>query len=380
MKICMAAPYEIKNPRSWSGTPLSLYHHISKLNDDVYTLNLSQLHTPLSQNLNTLKFLDAKAFLKDRQIRSKLGPASMNPLNSKLYSSFVKDNDFDAIIQFGGFKQKNCNTPYYVYTDASHDLKLRFYRENGKLPFNCSNENIEDIKRGADYVREIYQKADGVFCMSQWLAQSMEQDTGVDRSKIHVTYAGPNWHGVDFLQHSHKEISGKNEFHLVLVGVDYYLKGIDVTIKAVNMLNEMSNSKFYLHVCGVKEIYDESQWVINHSFLNKEQLVKVLESCDLFVLPSRFDCFGISFIEAMYCGLPCVGRRLCAMPEIIDEGENGELVESDNPKELADKIYTILSNEEKYKSYSQSALKKAYKFDWDKISSDITKIISKSSK
>ena len=62
----------------------------------------------------------------------------------------------------------------------------------------------------------------------------------------------------------------------------------------------------------------------------------------------------------------CVGRARCAMPEIIDEGENGELVHSSDPVELAEKISRICEDPALYAAYSQSAMRKAEQFTWDK--------------
>ena len=55
-----------------------------------------------------------------------------------------------------------------------------------------------------------------------------------------------------------------------------------------------------------------------------------------FVMPSRYEPFGIVFLEAMAYWLPCVGSRTCAMPEIIDEGVTGLLAEPDDVDSLAD--------------------------------------------
>ena len=96
--------------------------------------------------------------------------------------------------------------------------------------------------------------------------------------------------------------------------------------------------------------------------------------CDLFVLPSRFDCFGIAFVEAMTFGLPCIGRKICAMPEIIDEGINGELVTSDDSEELASLIEKICVGDT-YRLYSEKAIEKAKKFTWQNVCSDMLKII-----
>ncbi len=380
MRICMAAPYDIKNARSWSGTPLSLYSELNSYDDnDITTLNISQYHNAFNIRLNALKHCDLKESFKSRSLVSKLGPSAMNPLNSKLLFEHCNKKDFDVLLEFGGFQPKDSLPPYYVYTDSSHDLKLDYFNQYGYMPFGSENDSLESVKRAADSVRKIFQNAQGVFCMSQWLADSMVNTTGVSPDKVHTVYAGANWHGVQLSKTQHsKDIDNKTEIHLLLVGVLYKLKGVDLAVDAVNLLNKESDKTYYLHVCGLNEsdLHTECDYIINHGFVGKQNLTDILQQCDLFVLPSRFDCFGIAFVEAMTFGLPCIGRKICAMPEIIDEGVNGELITSDDPKELAELISKICSDSSLYASYSASALEKSKRFNWATVAGDIVNVIT----
>ena len=368
MKICMASPYDVTDPLSWSGTPLSVYRTMScQPGVEVTPLNLSAFHTPQNERANLLRHLDVKQLLKTRAPASRLGPAAMNPLNSRILNEQVSAGDYDALFEFGGFRQLGDLPPYFVYTDASHDLTLDFYEKNGVLPYPSRGRTVEEYRRAADYVGEIYRQAAGVLCMSGWLAECMVRRTGVSRDKVHVVYAGANWHGVTLPKNiPSKEIGDKKTIHLLLVGVDFGLKGVELVMDAVKALNRQSDRTYIFHVCGIREDFEHDEHVISHGFISKQELIGFLQSCDLFVLPSHYDCFGISFVEAMTFGLPCVGRARCAMPEIIDEGENGELVRSSDPAELAEKIGRICESPALYAAYSRSAQQKAAQFTWEK--------------
>ena len=88
-----------------------------------------------------------------------------------------------------------------------------------------------------------------------------------------------------------------------------------------------------------------------------------------------FDCFGIAFVEAMTFGLPCIGRNICAMPEIIDEGINGELIRDDDPSVLAALIDKICSDTDLYRRYSASAIEKSKKFTWEAVCARIMEVL-----
>lgn len=67
------------------------------------------------------------------------------------------------------------------------------------------------------------------------------------------------------------------------------------------------------------------------------------DRADVFVLPTLYEPFGIAYCEAMARGLPCVGTRVCAVPEIIAEGVSGELVPPGQAEPLAAALHALLS-------------------------------------
>ena len=69
-----------------------------------------------------------------------------------------------------------------------------------------------------------------------------------------------------------------------------------------------------------------------------------LESLDIFVLPSRWEGFGIVLLEAGLSGLPVIASRIDGIAEIIKDGENGILFEPGNVAELAEKLKKLLAD------------------------------------
>jgi len=67
------------------------------------------------------------------------------------------------------------------------------------------------------------------------------------------------------------------------------------------------------------------------------------------------EAFGLVLPEAMACGVPVIGARAGAIPEVVKDGETGLLVKPLDPVSLADGIETLARNPERRKKMSQQA-------------------------
>jgi glycosyltransferase involved in cell wall biosynthesis len=82
-------------------------------------------------------------------------------------------------------------------------------------------------------------------------------------------------------------------------------------------------------------------------FLGQRQdLPKLLASCDLFVLPSLYEGLPLSVLEAMAAGKPVVATAIGGTDEAVIHGETGLLVPPQKPSELANAIRTMLSDKD----------------------------------
>ena len=98
-----------------------------------------------------------------------------------------------------------------------------------------------------------------------------------------------------------------------------------------------------------------------------------MNACDVFVLPSLRESFGVVQIEAMTCGKPVVATYNGGSEEIITSEDYGLLCEPANPEELAEKILIALDKEWDSDCVSDYAKK----FDWKKIGGEIMQVYKK---
>ncbi len=80
-------------------------------------------------------------------------------------------------------------------------------------------------------------------------------------------------------------------------------------------------------------------------FLGKHAAVEeLLACCDLFLLPSESESFGLAALEAMACGAPVVATRVGGLPEVVDEGESGFLLPLGDVEGMTEASLRILSD------------------------------------
>ena len=72
--------------------------------------------------------------------------------------------------------------------------------------------------------------------------------------------------------------------------------------------------------------------------LPRDALVAHYARADIFVAPSRYESFGLIFLEAMMHGAACVGTRAGGIPEVVEHGTTGLLVPPEDPAALADAL------------------------------------------
>lgn len=143
-------------------------------------------------------------------------------------------------------------------------------------------------------------------------------------------------------------------------------KGLDTLIKAATFLPKnvkiilkggITDRAYLLMLrCLIKELGLDDRVTIITTSVDYDALVEFYNSATLFVFPTRDDCLGVVVLEALHCGLPVVASSVGGIPDMIEDGVNGMLVDVDDPRDLASKIKLLLDDNQLRRKLSENSI------------------------
>jgi N-acetyl-alpha-D-glucosaminyl L-malate synthase BshA len=211
---------------------------------------------------------------------------------------------------------------------------------------------------------------------------------GIDEKKIRVIH---NWLGPE--KYKLPDGSTKKEIrkslgwdtNIVLTSRRLVKKnGVDLLIRAMNELKPGADVRLVIIGDGPEkeDLIAQADAVKAHNidfvdFTDFQTYIKMLNACDVYVVPSRWEGFGMVVLEAWAAGVPVVGTRVGGIPEIIENEINGVLVKPD-PKNLADGIDSVLQDVQYQDKLTRNARKRLEEyFTWPRAQKEWNELYTK---
>lgn len=179
--------------------------------------------------------------------------------------------------------------------------------------------------------------------------------------------------GGDTGRQSERRNPGKR---ILFVGRLHPVKGIRYLLGAMSMVHQnMPEAKLILVGDGeerelLENLTDSLEIRECVEFAGRvphERIQDYMDQAEVFVLPSLSEGFPVTILEAMACGLPVVATCVGGIPDIIEDGTNGYLVDAMNQEQIAEALLTLLRNEQLRNNISDSNRETAEKYRWDTV-------------
>lgn len=305
----------IEKSQAWSGTPYGL---LTALKQYIETVDVD-LSVPNSIRCKIHKRENLLAKLHNPNFRR----YEIKQIGKLLDTALINMDDDDVILQYLEYFTKRLSSTF-TYQDLSVDFLYRMRIEQNPLEkFTPLGSWIRtnEVKKRKEDADKFYKKCAGIFTMSQWLAKDLIENTGVSAEKVHPVGGGCNIN-ISLIDHSKKQ---GNKF--LFVGKDFDRKNGKLVCDAFRKLSS-KYPEIELYIIGPNTC-PEIQMASNIYFEGRksyQELVRYYNMCDYFVMPSKFEAYGLVFAEALCFGLPCIGANRFAMPEFIQNGVNGFLL------------------------------------------------------
>jgi glycosyltransferase involved in cell wall biosynthesis len=209
--------------------------------------------------------------------------------------------------------------------------------------------------------RWLWRFSDTIICNAEMLKQVMVERFSVDPSRIVVI---PNAVDTDYFKPAENDApkAGSVLFIGRLVAEKDPLNLLEGFRLAAR---EVPDATFVIMGNGSFKTEVE-QRIAAYSLQNRVALVPAqsdirpaMRNASVFTLPSASEASPNVVIEAMAMGLPIVGTRVGGIPELIEEGRTGLLVNPGDPRGLADALVSLLSDPDKARSMGQAGRERA---------------------
>lgn len=141
---------------------------------------------------------------------------------------------------------------------------------------------------------------------------------------------------------------------LFVGGEEAKRKGLFDVLKAIPIVANKYGSGILFVFVGIydklkQEAIHEAETmyhcVKNMGFLDKGEMQKVRLSSDIYILPSYAEGLPMALLEAMAAGLPVISTMVGSIPELIEEGTNGFLIQPGDYVALAERIVRLAKNQ-----------------------------------
>ncbi len=244
-----------------------------------------------------------------------------------------------------------------------------------RKPFVCTPLiHFEDPNHKNPLLWKALKDASSVIACSNYEKVKMVE-LGVNPSKIHLIPMGINldeWSKPDGERFRRKyRLHGKKL--ILFAGTKGYNKGAIHLLQAVEKIRKKMKELMLVSVGLSTEEWDRKKSLLSEGhlldlgYIAEEEKRDAFDACDLFVMPSRYDSFGIVYLEAWFCGKPVIGAKVGAIPEIIEDKKDGLLVEFGEVDQLADAIFYLLDHPDLSREMGETGKKKVTeRFIWQK--------------
>lgn len=205
-------------------------------------------------------------------------------------------------------------------------------------------EKYLDSALGRWLIKRMLKRADGLIVLTDWWQKKVTSALAPLRTPVLVLGNPLDQQFQAATRHPRtlgSSVKTNNAINILSMARLVPEKGVADVIRALTQLPE----HYQLTIAGTGPQQAELEQLVSElelkhrvkflGWVGYDAKLAVMQKADLYCLPSRYDSFGMAFIEAMAVGLPVVALRQGAVPDVVKHRETGILVDAPSANELS---------------------------------------------
>lgn len=187
--------------------------------------------------------------------------------------------------------------------------------------------------------------------------------------------------GIDYNKFCPKESNVREKYNIPKNNIVIFFRAQDTGVKGIEFIREAlnllkTNKKITILTCNDKGLIDcikDKFQLIDYGWVNDdEEMISLYNACDIFLMPSTAEAFGLMAIEAMSCEKPVIVFENTSLPEITFSPLCGIAVEYENSRKLAEAINYLINNKKERDERGKLGRKLCIEhYDIDRYNDDI---------
>lgn len=344
-RIAVVFQGDATDPRAWSGIPAGISSGLSAAGAEPVAVDARMPGAPRLARVLRLDWIGQ----------------TTNPLlaaggGRRADAAIRAAGRIDAALVIGSGFSLRTDVPTATYEDMTVAQALR--QEGSEY----ERVGAAQARRWQNRQRRNYERARACCVASEWAAGSVRDDYGIEPGKVHV---------IGFGRNSESQAAPERDWSLprfVFIGIDWERKQGDRVLAAFAAVREHHPEATLDLIGGHPPV--SAPGVSGHGILaldspaDQRRQAALLARATCLVLPSKFEPFGIAYVDAGASGVPSIGTTSGGAPTAI--GDGGLLVDPDDEQGLREAMLRIC-DPETARELGERARSHAAELSWQKV-------------
>ena len=274
-------------------------------------------------------------------------------------------------------------------------------RDTWRAPHVTSFHTLAEVKRLArpderehpartESEKQIARSVDQIVVWTEHECRALVELYGAPPGRI--TVIPPGVDSRDFVpsnvRDTRRELGIGDERVLLFVGRLERLKGIDIVLQALALLDHPDGIRLYIaggdpdspelpRLRAEAERVGVGDSVVFLGSVTRDVLCQYYNAADVCVLPSYYESFGFAALEAAACGTPVVASRVGGLTTVVKDGETGFLIPWHCPGPFVERLDLLLHDDGLRREMGEAARRHAETLTWDAAVDRLTQVYNR---